>query len=137
MNTEDKFNLPPNLPKCECFKRDKLFTLHMCGDGSQIAHYGVAAFQSAFDAGDLCAEAMPFVMECMIVGLLAVIIKRQGPAIEFGTEDMERESLRLLTGLEQRVRDMVVHSYAEARRLGITQEVIDAMRAAEDGGLQS
>ena len=137
MNTETKFKLPPNLPKCKCFSQDKLLSMRMCADGGEIAHYAVAAFQYAFNESNFCPEAMPFVVESMIVGLLAVVIKRQGPAIEYGTEEMERESLRLLTGLEQRVRDMAVHSYAEARRLGITQEKIDAMREAEKGGLQS
>lgn len=127
-NTTSK--LPENLPQCECFQTDVEFSWSRCAVVGSCTTVLCGAFHQLVVQEEICSRAMPYLMETVIISILAYTAKSQGPALEYGSEDIEREAERLLTGLEARVLARMRESYAAGRALGLTEENVRAMRAA-------
>lgn len=127
------------LPKCECFQTgEPSFTSLAKAQCSLVANAIGQTLIAGADEVSMCKTALPFIMELGIINM-AVIIAIKGTAIEMGTEDAERETVRVLTGIEARVIALVNEVYAEARALGLTAETVAAMREkqVDGGGMQS
>jgi hypothetical protein len=137
---DDQRSLPPlpdDLPKCGCFSSetgdDVKFAWDRCVDVSRASNVMADAFRQMVVAEQFCPTAMPFFLEIATLSILTFIAKAQGPALEYGTQEIEWEVERLLGGLETRVLARSRETYAKAREAGITVEVVRAMREREDG----
>lgn len=139
-NTEKELKLPVDLPKCECFSADDpIHVMSRCADVSRSCHTMVGAFLQLAQMENLCRNALPYFAELFIISVLTSIAKTNGPALEYGSQEIEWEVERLLNGMEARVLARSRDIHARSRELGITEEMIMAMRErdAQDGGMQS
>lgn len=121
------------LPKCECFQSGpnlKSLAKAKCALVSNAI--GQTMVQGADEVG-MCKTTLPFIMELGIINM-AVIVAIKGTTIEMGTKDAERETVRVLTGIEERVIALVAEVYAEARALGLNAATVAAMREKQFGG---
>lgn len=103
MREESDFELPVNLPQCSCFATDRLFTMGRCAEVAGAGHQLCAAFHELTGRMELCPDALPFFLELMVLSLLTYVARSQGPALEYGSQEMEWETERLLHGMEARV----------------------------------
>lgn len=127
------------LPKCECFQTgEEVCTLLAKANCSAVSNEIGATLVSGASELNLCNKTLPFIMDLSIINM-AVIVALKGTIIEMGTEDAERETVRVLTGIEERVITLAREIYAEARERGVTAETVRAMREkqADGGGMQS
>lgn len=123
---------PVGLPDCPCFK---LAPWERCGDAARIAQaLANEMIATASDLG-LCRTSLPYVVEIAVVSMLTRVAREQGPALEYGSVEIESEVVRLLTGIEDRVLAKVRHVYGDARARGLTEEVVRAMYQKPEGGL--
>lgn len=124
--------VPVGLPDCACFR---IVPWERCGDAARIAQdLASELVATASDLG-LCRTALPYVVEVAIISMLTRVAREQGPALEYGSVEIESEVVRLLTGIEERVLAKVRHVYGDARARGLTEEVVRAMYQKPDGGL--
>ncbi len=137
MTTREQLSPPNNLPKCECFQTSEAYTWSRCCDVGNAVQEMSGAFHHQVREKELCPVAVPYLLDLVIINLLAYVVRSQGPAIEYGSEDMEREVERLLSGLETRVLARNREAYAAGRKLGMTEEVVTAMRERTEKGSQS
>jgi hypothetical protein len=127
-NIKDELKLPSNLPECSCFTTADLFTLTRC---SEVSHGGQAlcgAFDQVVRDAQLCTKAMPYLLELTLIPVLAYMARVNGPALEYGSKEIEWEAERLLAGLEARVLARMRETYAGGRELGLTEEKLRAIR---------
>lgn len=126
---EIKLKLPSNLPKCGCFNSDDdAYTLLRCSGAAHGGHALCGAFDQVVRDMNLCAEAMPYLLELTLISVLAYMAKASGPALEYGSKEIEWESERLLDGMEARVLARMRETYARGREIGLTEEKARAMR---------
>jgi len=123
---------PVHPPRCGCFDFDAAPGLAMsrCAEVSQIAMHIASAIVGAAREMELCDRALPLLIDSVII-TLAVHVATHGTIIEQGTEDAERETIRVLTGMEQRIIEEARNTYAYARANGITAESVRAMREGD------
>lgn len=135
---KDELRLPIDLPKCACFQfPDPHVVMSRCATTAQSCNAVAQAFnQMAHDDG-LCVEALPYFLDLCVVSILTMIAKRQGPALQFGSREIEWEVERLLTGMEARVLARSRDTYDQSRQHGLTEEVVKAMRERGEKGDQS
>jgi hypothetical protein len=131
-----KFALPNNLPKCACFNKGYGETLARCAELSRSAKLTSELFGHLADEDRLCSDAMMFFLRTTLVAILTRIAKFESPALVCGTEEMERETLRLLAGLEPLTAELIQHSYKQSRKLGLNEENVQAMYDRDDNGGQ-
>lgn len=128
--------LPCDLPKCSCFEYPDIYVvLARTNDVARAAGEMCTTFIKVAGEAGLCRDALMFLVEIALVSLLTQVAKEQGPALKYGSKEIEWEVERLLAGIEGRVLARSRDVYGRAREMGLTEEVVRAMqeRAAEGG----
>lgn len=121
------------LPKCECFQTgDEFCTILAKSRCSAIANEMGNAMVRGANETSMCNATLPFIMDISIINM-AVIVALKDTIIEMGTQEAERETVRVLTGIEERVIALAREIYAEARERGVTAETVRAMREKQFG----
>ena len=131
--------LPVDLPKCECFKDDNPdFAMDRCADVGRCCHMLVTAFLQLAQMENLCRNALPYYLELFVISVLSSIAKTNGPALEYGSQEIEWEVEHLLKGMEARILARSRDIYKRGREMGLTEEVLRAMEERDlNGGNQS
>lgn len=138
MSDTPKFQLPIDIPACPCFDvADPNYAMGRCADVSKCAATMVQAMLELAKMEELCKHALPYVVEMFVISALCSISKINGPALEYGSKEMEWETERLLQGMEARVLARSRDVYARGRELGLTEEVAKAMYERDQKGSQS
>lgn len=126
---------PTDMPDCACFSGDNEHAVMLrCADVATAAGAISAGFEEVAHHEQLCAKALPFLLETSIVSILTRIARAEGPALQCGTQEMQWEAERLLSGLEGRVLKRMRETYELGRELGMTEETVNAMRERDSSG---
>lgn len=134
----DTLKLPVDLPKCDCFSTDDPdFAMGRCADVSKCCHTMLTAFLKLAEMEQLCRHALPYFAEMFVISVLTSIAKTHGPALEYGSVEMEWEFERLLLGMETRVLARSRDVYARSRALGLTEATVKAMYERDQKRSQS
>lgn len=139
MTTSDDMPLPVNLPDCACFTQHSPAVIHdKCSTIANHCHMLVGVWVAILEAENMCTKSMPYFLELLLVALLTSITKTNYPKLEYGSEALEAELEKFLSGLEDRVRVRSRDIYKRGRDAGLTEEVVMAMRERDEneGGLQ-
>lgn len=124
MSTEKK---PCDLPKCACFNTNDAITWNRCCSVAKAGHELCGGFMVLAEDEVVCKDALPYMLDLAIISITAYIAKTQGPALEYGSVEIQAESERLMTGLEARVIARMKDVYERARELGLSEEKVRAM----------
>lgn len=132
-----KYTLPIDLPKCECFNTEEGITTSRCADVADLSRLVCGIFHELMNEKNLCKAAMPYAMDMAVISMLALAARTEGPALEYGSEEIERESMRIFAAMVESVPKRAADIYARGRAMGITEETIKAMtEASKKGRLQ-
>lgn len=101
------------LPDCDCF-RDEDVRGEMVKTSVELGQALAAAMMEEMKKSGICAKAYQHVMDDAVMGM-AVTIAVSGTIIELGSEDAERETLRVLDGIEARLVEKIKVLYPSVR----------------------
>ena len=96
------------------FQDQEDLMLHMQVSGL-IANHMKGVFISACSQTEVSKTGHQSVLDDTIIGML-VDLAINGAVIECGSEDAERETQRVLQGMEARLREKITEMYEEGRR---------------------
>lgn len=102
------------LPKCDCFQ-DEDVAPEMIGKSVTLGQALARAMMDEIKESGICEKARQHVMDDAVMAMV-VAVAVQGTIIEVGSEDAERETMRVLIGLEVRLTEKVQYLYAETRK---------------------
>lgn len=101
------------LPDCDCF-RDEDVRGEMVKTSVELGQALAHAMMEQMKNNGICAKAHQHVMDDAILSM-AVNVALNGTIIELGSEDAERETLRVLNGIEARLVEKTLVLYESVR----------------------